>query len=466
MSNLRQSLYRIAHRIGRDRRFAILRDLRASEGWDPERLRQAQRARLASILLHAFEHVPYYRAPLIESGVVLAGRPPRAVVDRLPALPVLERSAIRAQRDALCDARPPTAGNPRSLRRTGGTMGDPLWLVQDHVMNEHSGAVTLWFDEWSGHVLGRPKVILWGVGADGRNTTMSARLGRLLKNETLLPINALSDPTMDRYLARIARRRPSQILGFAGAVYQVARRAEATAARFTPPRVVMVSAETMVEGMRDTVERAFRAPVVNRYGTREVGGVACECRERRGLHVSALTHHVEVLRSDGSAAEPGEVGDLVITLLTNYSMPLIRYRIGDRAAFLADGTPCRCGRALPTLATVVGRSLDAFVRRDGVWVHGVDVKRFYHRMPWIQQFQVVQLGLDRVLVRLVDREQGPEVPAARRADLDAIRAYMRELMGVGCEVTFEFVAAISREASGKYRQTMRVEPADPSGHAP
>ena len=175
MSNLRQSLYRIAHRIGRDRRFAILRDLRASEGWDPERLRQAQRARLASILLHAFEHVPYYRAPLIESGVVLAGRPPRAVVDRLPALPVLERSAIRAQRDALCDARPPTAGNPRSLRRTGGTMGDPLWLVQDHVMNEHSGAVTLWFDEWSGHVLGRPKVILWGVGADGRNTTMSAQ---------------------------------------------------------------------------------------------------------------------------------------------------------------------------------------------------------------------------------------------------------------------------------------------------
>jgi phenylacetate-CoA ligase len=459
--NWRASLYRVAHRFGRDHRFAILRDLRAIEGWSPGQLRDAQRARLASILLHAFEHVPHYRAPLVESGVILPGRTPRVAMDRFPALPLLERSAIREHRDALCDTRPPAFGNPRSLRRTGGTTGDPLWLVQDHVMNEHSGAVTLWFDEWSGHVLGQPKVILWGVGADGRNTTVSARLGRLLKNETLLPINALSDATMDCYLERIARRRPSQILGFAGAVHQVARRAEATAARFTPPRVVMVSAETMVEGMRDTVEAAFRAPVVNRYGTRETGGVACECRHRRGLHVSALTHLVEVLREDGSAAEPGEVGDVVITLLTNYSMPLIRYRIGDRGALLAAAGPCRCGRDLPTLATVVGRSLDAFVRRDGVWVHGVDVKRFYHRMPWIQQFQVVQLGLDRVLVRLVDREPGSEPVATRRGDLDAIRAYLRELMGAGCEVTFEFLAAIPREASGKYRQTRRVAPAGP-----
>jgi len=120
--------------------------------------------------------------------------------------------------------------------------------------------------------------------------------------------------------------------------------------------VVMVSAETLTDGMRETMERVFRAPVVNRYGTRETGGIACECRHRRGLHVTVLTHHVEVVRPDGRAAAPGEVGDLVITLLTNYSMPLIRYRIGDRGAFVADGAPCPCGRTMPRLATVAARS--------------------------------------------------------------------------------------------------------------
>ena len=459
----RTTLYRIAHRLGGDRRFAILEDLRATERWEAAQLRQAQAGRLGAMLLHAFEHVSFYRTSLVESGVVIPGKAPRVDLERFATLPLLERSAIQAHRDALRDMRPAAAGNRRFLRRSGGTTGDPLWVVQDHVMDQHSGAVTLWFDEWSGHVLGRPKVVLWGVGSSGRNTSLGARIGRVLKNETLLPVNALSDGIMDRYLARIARRRPWQLLGFAGAVHQLARRAAATGARFAPPHVVMVSAETLEEGMRETIERVFRAPVVNRYGTRETGGIACECRQGRGLHVAALAHHVEVVRPDGSAAEPGEIGDLVVTLLTNYSMPLIRYRIGDRAAFPTDDTPCPCGRTLPRLATVAGRALDAFVRTDGVWVHGVDVKRFYHRMPWIRQFQVLQLGLDRVLVRLVDREHPPEPFLTRQADLDTIDLYLRRLMGADCHVSFEFVTEIPPEASGKYRQTMRVAPLAPDG---
>jgi hypothetical protein len=107
---------------------------------------------------------------------------------------------------------------------------------------------------------------------------------------------------------------------------------------------------------------------------------------------------------------------------------------------------------------VVGRTLDAFRRRDGAWVHGVNVKRFYHRTPWIHEFQVVQLGIDRVLVRLVDRERRPDPLQARRSDLMAITEYLRGLLGAGCEVAFEFVERVSRAPSGKYRLTMRLAP--------
>jgi phenylacetate-CoA ligase len=405
--------------------------------------------------------VPFYRDALLDSGVVVPGQWPRVDLARFTRLPFLSRPTIRKEADRLHDRRPPSPGNPRFARRSGGTTGDPLWLVQDRVCHEHAGAVTLWFDEWSGHDLGRPKVVLWELGPRSPIRALTERLGRFLKNETLLPINTLSRTTMDRYLRRINRRRPSQILGFAGAVRQLARRAEVTGTAVWPPRAVMVSAEALPDDMRETVTRVFGGPVLNRYGAVEVGGIACECRHGRGLHVSVLTHHVEVVRPDGSPCGPGEVGEIAVTLLSNYSMPLIRYRIGDLAAPSDDPEPCPCGRSLPRLTAVVGRVLDSFVRSDGAWVHGVNVKRFYHSVPWIEQFQVVQLATDRILVKLIDRDRRPDALRARQADLQGITEYLRGLMGVDCQVIFDFVEAIPRAASGKYRLTMRLGP-DPS----
>jgi phenylacetate-CoA ligase len=371
-------------------------------------------------------------------------------------VPLLDRATIRTHIAELCDSRPPTPDNPRFRRRSGGTTGDPLWVVHDRTYREHTGAVTLWFDEWSGHVLGRANVALWEMRARPMRQAVMEALGRFLRHETLFPISTLSKATMDGYLRRLNRRPPSKLLGFAGATYQLARRAEAAGTRVVPPRVLMVSAEPLSREMRETIERVFGAPVVNRYGSVETGGVACECLHRRGLHVSALTHHVEVVRSDGSSCLPGEIGELAITVLSNYSMPLIRYRIGDLAAVPDDDRSCACGRPFPRISRVVGRALDFFVRRDGVWVHGVNVKRFYHRVPWIEQFQVIQVAIDRIVVKLIDRDRTPDPLFARRADLQEIAAYLRGLMGADCQVDFEFVTSIPRAPSGKHRLTVRL----------
>jgi phenylacetate-CoA ligase len=171
------------------------------------------------------------------------------------------------------------------------------------------------------------------------------------------------------------------------------------------------------------------------------------------------THYVEVVRPDGTPCQPGEDGDVVVTFLANRSMPLIRYRIGDRAVPADPLEPCPCGRPFPRLMNVVGRALDAFLRADGTWVHGVNVKRFNRWTPWIAQFQVVQLTVDHVLVRLVDRERLVDPVTSRRAGLEAIAAYLRELMGPACRVSFEFLDHIPRAPSGKYRLTMRLGPA-------
>jgi phenylacetate-CoA ligase len=460
--NWRAFAYRLGRRLQGDRRYGILKELRAAERWSPERLWQTQGARLCALLQHAFEHVPYYRPLLLESGVVTGGMTPRVDLGRFADLPLLARGTIRERARDLEDRRPPERRNRRFRRRSGGTTADPVWVIHDRVSYEHSGAVTLWFDEWSGYAVGQPKVVLWEVKPRQFGRRLLDALRAFAKNETILSVEVLSDVVLDRYAERITHRRPVQFLGFAGAVHQFARRIEATGQPVFSPSVVMTSADALSADMRETIERAFRAPLFNRYGAIEAGGIACQCAYRRGLHVSALTHYVEILRPDGSPCEPGEIGEVVITLLTNYSMPLIRYRIGDLAAWSPEGDGCPCGRPFPVLQDIVGRVLDSFVRPDGAWVHGVSIKRFYHREPWIRQFQVIQNRLDHVHVKLIEHEPHLDPFVARREGLERIAAYLRKLMGEPCEITFEFVDRIPRARSGKARVTMRLVDGEPS----
>jgi phenylacetate-CoA ligase len=208
--------------------------------------------------------------------------------------------------------------------------------------------------------------------------------------------------------------------------------------------------------MREVIRRVFQAPVIDRYGASEIGGIACQCRFERGLHVAAPAVRVEVLRPDGRPCDPGELGEIVVTRLTSRAMPLIRYRIGDLGVLEPSDGECPCGRPFPTLREVTGRSLDAFVRHDGGLVSGFILRRFYHWMPWLERFQVIQTARGRVHVKLVDRERRPTPLVTRSADLAVIAAHLHGAVGGDCAVTFEFVEDISPEPSGKYRATLSL----------
>jgi phenylacetate-CoA ligase len=214
----------------------------------------------------------------------------------------------------------------------------------------------------------------------------------------------------------------------------------------------VASAEPLDAEMRATIARVFRAPVFNRYGANELGDVGCECAEHSGLHLSPLTHHVEVLRGDGQPCEPGEVGRIVVTPLFNRTMPLIRYDIGDRGAW--EPSSCACGRSLPALREISGRVVDSFVRADGSVVDALYIQACCRLPQWIERFQVIQLSPTQVHVKVVDEHRAADPPMTRTPDLAAVSAHIRRAMGDGCEVSFEFVDDIPRSASGKYRLTL------------
>jgi len=420
---------------------------------DRETTDQLQAEQLSDFLLYAYEHVPYYRRILKEAGVIASNR--EVKLEKFSDIPLLNKATIRERFE---DLRSDELAHRKWYYNTsGGSTGEPVRLVQDKHYLDWGRAVKMMFDQWSGYSIGSRKVLLWGSERDlfvGQET-FKTKVSRWLKNEVWLNAFRMTPRQMRVFVDRINTFRPLQILAYAESIYQFSRFIEGENLKVYSPKAIMSEAGTMFPHMRETIERVFKAPVFNCYGSREVGDIACECDQHMGLHISVPTHYVEVLRKDGSPAEPGELGEVVVTSLTNYAMPLIRYRIGDMAIWADE--PCSCGRSWPLLAEVTGRVTDAFAKRDG----GVVVPEYFIHLigvvlntGWIHKYQIIQEDYDSVRVLLVPQESAEDLQERHSEEISEIAEKIRLVMGEACQVNFEFVEDILPTASGKYRYTI------------
>ena len=195
---------------------------------------------------------------------------------------------------------------------------------------------------------------------------------------------------------------------------------------------------------RETIERVFRCRVSDRYGCEEVGLIGCECEEHHGMHIPAEHLLVECVRDDGAPTAPGEEGRIVVTDLVNRAMPMIRYRVEDRGV-LSDRS-CPCGRRLPLLEKVTGRTADFLVRADRTLVAGVSlVERTLTAIAGLEQMQIVQEAIGKFSLKVVP---GDGYGAASE---EALATEIRSVFGAETQVRIETVTRIPQEPSGKYR---------------
>ncbi len=154
----------------------------------------------------------------------------------------------------------------------------------------------------------------------------------------------MTDATMASFSERIRREKPGILFGYATSVYRFAKFIKSNQMNDITFNGVFSTAEMLPPGACEFIEDTFRCRVFNRYGTIELGGVACDCEAHTGLHISVENNHVEIL-SSGSPVKPGEMGDVIVTNLNNLGMPIIRYEIGDLSAWYT-GAKCPCGREI------------------------------------------------------------------------------------------------------------------------
>ena len=179
-----------------------------------------------------------------------------------------------------------------------------------------------------------------------------------------------------------------------------------------------------------------------------MGDMACDCEAHEGLHVVTPTHEVEIVDDEGRLLPPGERGYLVVSCLTNLSMPFIRYKIGDLASW--TGKPCSCGRPWPTLAGVDGRTADYFHAADGSKFYpGVIHSAFFYR-DWVKRFQAVQEELDLVVVSILPRPGMAMEAAHLEKELEEIRQRLDGILGSAFRLEIKLVDDIPPSPSGKF----------------
>ncbi|WP_276353933.1 phenylacetate--CoA ligase family protein [Cohnella caldifontis] len=421
---------------------------------DRSEVERLQQARLASLLSHAYDNVPYYREVLGRAGVVQDGGNVR--LERFHEIPLLDKDAVRANFETLKSNDLPL--RTWSVQSSGGSTGMPVELIQDKEYLDWSYAIKILDDEWTGLPMGEKHAFVWGSVRDtlAGNETLRTQLGRWIRNEIWLNSFRMTREQMERFVDRLNRYKPVQVTAFAENIYDLACFIEEKGLSVHAPKSILTSAGVLYPHMRQKIERVFRAPVFNRYGSREVGNIACECERHEGLHVSAGTHYVEIVKEDGTPAAPGEYGEIAITLLTNYAMPLIRYRIGDLGTM--SGEPCACGRGLPVLKDLIGRTTDVFINANGDRIDGRMFIRLLMLKPFIHKFQVVQEAYDQVRIVIVPVDKTDDHRTRYARDLAELAEDTRKIMGSGCGVEFEFVDGIEATASGKYRFTISKVP--------
>ena len=419
----------------------VRRALERSQWWSTEQLLQHQLQRLRAFLTDigtGGTAVPHYRELYARLGF-----DPRAVhgLADLQALPLLDKAAIRARTEAL--KRP----GARDLARfnTGGSSGEPLLFFIGKERVGHDVAAKWRATRWWGVDIGDPEMVVWGSPIElGSQDRIRAWRDRLLRTE-LLPAFEMNDAKLDAMVAAIRRRRPRMLFGYPSALSHIARHAARRGQRMDDLgiRVAFVTSERLYDEQRAAIVAAFGCPVANGYGGRDAGFIAHECPQG-GMHITSEDIVVEIIGADGRPLPHGQAGEIVVTHLATRDFPFVRYRTGDVGVL--DDRACPCGRGLPLLKEIQGRSTDFVVAADGTVMHGLALIYVLRDLPGVQGFKIVQHSLLRTEVQVVP-ENGTLLPVTSEKIVDGLRARL----GAGVAVDVCQVLAIAPEKSGKFR---------------
>jgi phenylacetate-CoA ligase len=428
--------------LRRDNRASALRYrrfLRQSERWTRRQLLDYQWVQLQKLLRHAVETSPFYKRVFDERGLTLDSfKSP----DDLVLLPMLTRDNLYDNMDELLS----TKYDRSQLIQfsTGGTTGQRAELYRDQESHNFKLALQWRNEGWMGCTPCDKLAQIWPAPIDVHHP---ASWKEHIKNRYILRRQMYCiGTTLERELQdnhrRLVQFGPRFIKAFPSNLQTFAEYLKESGRSLNGIKGIQSSGEPLLPNQRRLFGEVFGCPVFDMYGSREVGNTSCECERHKGLHVAMETSIVEIVR-DGRPLGFDEEGEILITDLTNYGVPMIRYRINDYGSLSAR--QCACGRESLLMSPGIGRVSDDVYAVDGTRHSGQLLETYLNGMggPEVGQVQVIQRSLTEFIIRVTNK------PKPTQENFDYIDKTMHEVIGQEINLTFEVVDHIPQEASGK-----------------
>jgi len=419
---------------------ALTHHLDASQWLPLEHIERLQRAQLARLAEHCEKQSPHFRVRLRENGLSPADLGEPGGLARLA--PLTRRRIQRAGEHLFC-GEVPEGHLPLADGKTSGSTGEPVVVKRTAISRLHWFAVTLREHFWFARDFRQP---LTAIRANLRDyeeiESWGAPVSLLFPSARSQGI-PIRTPIAEQ-IELLERFQPGSLIVLPGnlaALTDEFRRRDRKLPGLTHIRSL---GETLTPFVRDAARSWFGARVEDNYSSQEVGNIAVECPESGLYHVMAESVLVEVVDEAGHPCADGEIGRVLVTDLSNFATPLIRYEIGDYAE---AGPPCPCGRGLPTLRRVVGRERNLVVKPDGSrhWPM-VGFARFREVAP-VSQYQLIQESALMIEVRLVCER------ALTPGEEDALRDVILASLRFPFALRFSyFPDRIPPSASGKYEE--------------
>jgi phenylacetate-CoA ligase len=427
----------LQERIKGHETFRILRDLEAADRLSAAELNRLQCRKLREFLDYGYSHVPYVRDCLVAAGLT-----PSDILsaEDLRHLPLLKKADVRRLRAEL------RSDDPGQLKTftTGGSTGEPLIfdLPKRRIASQVANRQRV--SRWWGVSVGHREFALWGSPIEvTRQDRFRGIRDRLLATR-LFPAFEMDERMMSRYLDALETGGWRQLFGYPSALYLLCLQArkQGRNLRGLGLHLAFVTSEVLFPYQRELISDTLNCPVANGYGGRDSGFIAHECPQG-GMHIMADGMIVEILDTQGRSLPPGEPGEIVVTDLYSHEVPFLRYVTGDIGAISPQR--CPCGRALPVLMSIEGRSNDSIVTPDGRIMNALAMVYPLREFPGIEQFRICQKSPNRFQVQIV-RGDG----FAQHTE-EQLRQRWGQLFRCQLEINFEYAASLPRDKSGKFR---------------
>jgi len=414
------------------RMLALQYQFEQSQWWPLVRLQELQMQQFAQVFRHAVATVPYYRerfAPWAGSAMSW---------ERYRELPVSSRRDIQLAGDDMHSAAPPAAHGPIVTTQSTGSTASPLVTRGTAWTQIMWRALLLREHLWHNRDLRGKLAAIRSNTVDYESPNWGIATSAFVTGPCLVRSLTID---LDEQLRWLVAEDPDYVLGFATNMRALAVRSRELGIRLPRLKEVRTYGEVLQPDARDIVRAAWGVEIVDSYSSEELGYIALQCPQSGHYHIQSESLIVEVLNTEGAPCAPGETGQVVVSTLHNFAMPLLRYSSGD---FAEVGDPCACGRGLPVLRRIAGRQRNMILRPDGVRQWPTFPMSAWFDIAPVLQIQLVQDAIDHVEARLVMKRDFSSDEAER------LIAALQGCLDYPFRITLRRVDEIPRSAGQKY----------------